>query len=134
MDAPAGAENSDSDVMVVEPVQSGFRSDGIDDLSGIKPFFFSSLRIKLSALRGLIPLGLDETSSTSPAPGAALRTIGFSANNKQGLRANNRAENLHQPVRRRELRKMGGTQNTQVRSALCSFHAAVSTPSMFNDT
>ena len=34
--------------------------------------------------------------------GAALRTIGFSGRHEQGLRANNRAENSHQPVRRRE--------------------------------
>jgi putative transposase len=39
--------------------------------------------------------------------GAALRTIGFSGRHEQGLRANNRAENSHQPIRRRE-RKMGG--------------------------
>ena len=50
--------------------------------------------------------------------GAALRTIGFSGQHEQGLRANNRAENSHQPVRQRE-RKMGGLQITQVRSALC---------------
>ena len=37
--------------------------------------------------------------------GAALRTIGFSGQHEQGLRANNPAENSHQPVRRRE-RKM----------------------------
>ena len=34
--------------------------------------------------------------------GAALREIGFSGS-QQGLRANNRAENSHQPVRRRIL-------------------------------
>src|ERR1700745_1865630 len=39
--------------------------------------------------------------------GAALREIGFSRRHEQGLRANNRAENSHQPVRRRE-RKMQG--------------------------
>ena len=32
--------------------------------------------------------------------GAALREIGFSGSHEQGLRANNRAENSHQPVRR----------------------------------
>jgi transposase-like protein len=37
--------------------------------------------------------------------GAALREIGFSGLPEQGLRANNRAENSHQPLRRRE-RKM----------------------------
>jgi transposase-like protein len=39
--------------------------------------------------------------------GAALREIGFSGLHEQGLRANNRAENSHQPLRRRE-RKMQG--------------------------
>jgi putative transposase len=34
--------------------------------------------------------------------GAALREIGFSGLHEQGLRANNRAENSHQPLRRRE--------------------------------
>jgi putative transposase len=34
--------------------------------------------------------------------GAALRELGFSGSHKQGLRANNRAENSHQPIRRRE--------------------------------
>ena len=34
--------------------------------------------------------------------GAALREIGFSRRHEQGLRVNNRAENSHQAVRRRE--------------------------------
>ena len=42
--------------------------------------------------------------------GAALQTIGFSVQHKQGLRTNNRAENSHQPVRRRE-RKMGASNH-----------------------
>ena len=37
--------------------------------------------------------------------GAARKAIGLTARHEQGLRANNRAENSHQPVRRRE-RKM----------------------------
>ena len=47
---------------------------------------------------------------------AAFRRLGLTAKHDQGLRANNRAENSHQPVRRRE-RKMqrfkspGGTQH-----------------------
>jgi putative transposase len=49
--------------------------------------------------------------------GAALQTIGFSGRHEQGLRANNRAENSHQPVRRRE-GKMGGLQITHVSSTL----------------
>jgi transposase-like protein len=59
--------------------------------------------------------------------GAALRTIGFSGQHEQGLRANNRAENSHQPVRRRE-RKMGRF------SALFRSMPPSTTPSMFNDT
>src|ERR1700758_4447748 len=39
--------------------------------------------------------------------GAALRELGFSRRHEQGLRANDRAENSHQPIRRRE-RKMQG--------------------------
>ena len=39
--------------------------------------------------------------------GAARREIGFSGLHEQGRRANNRAENSHQPLRRRE-RKMQG--------------------------
>ena len=37
--------------------------------------------------------------------GCAQRELGISGRHEQGLRKNNRAENLHQPVRRRE-RKM----------------------------
>ena len=56
--------------------------------------------------------------------GAALRTIGFSGQHEQGLRANNRAENSHQPVRRRE-RKMGRFKSPKSAQRFVSFHAAV---------
>ena len=56
--------------------------------------------------------------------GAALRTIGFSGQHEQGLRANNRAENSHQPVRRRE-RKMGRFKSCKSAQRFVSFHAAV---------
>ncbi len=56
--------------------------------------------------------------------GAALRTVGFSGRHEQGLRANNRAENSHQPVRRRE-RKMGGFKSSKSAQRFASFHAAV---------
>ena len=56
--------------------------------------------------------------------GAALRTIGFSGRHEQGLRANNRAENSHQPVRRRE-RKMGRFKSPKSTQRFVSFHAAV---------
>jgi transposase-like protein len=44
--------------------------------------------------------------------GAALRAIGFSGLHEQGLRANNRAENSHRPLRRRE-RKMQGFESAK---------------------
>ena len=56
--------------------------------------------------------------------GAALRTIGFSGQHEQGLRANKRAENSRQPVRRRE-RKMGGFKSPKSAQRFVSFHAAV---------
>jgi transposase-like protein len=56
--------------------------------------------------------------------GAALKTIGFSGRHEQGLRANNRAEISHQPVRRRE-RKMGGFKSVRSAQRFVSLHAAV---------
>jgi putative transposase len=56
--------------------------------------------------------------------GAALREIGFSGLHEQGLRANNRAENSHQPVRRRE-RKMQGFKSAKSAQCFVSVHAAV---------
>ena len=55
---------------------------------------------------------------------AALRTIGFSGRHEQGLRSNNRAENSHQPVRRRE-RKMQGFKSPKSAQRFVSVHAAV---------
>jgi len=43
---------------------------------------------------------------------------------EQGLRANNRAENSHQPLRRRE-RKMQGFKSTKSAQRFVSVHAAV---------
>jgi len=56
--------------------------------------------------------------------GAALRELGFLGSHKQGLRANNRAENSHQPVRRRE-RKMQGFKSAKSAQRFVSVHAAV---------
>ncbi len=56
---------------------------------------------------------------------AAARTaIGMSARHEQGLRANNRAENSHQPVRRRE-RKMQRFKSLGSAQRFLSVHAAV---------
>src|ERR1700692_179529 len=56
--------------------------------------------------------------------GAALQTIGFSGRHEQGLRANNRAENSPQPVRRRE-RKMQGFKSPASAQRFVAIHAAV---------
>src|SRR6516162_2356237 len=56
--------------------------------------------------------------------GAALRELGFSGSHEQGLRANNRAENSHQPIRRRE-RKMQGFKSARSAQRFVSVHAAV---------
>ena len=56
--------------------------------------------------------------------GAALQVIGYSGHHEQGLRANNRAENPHQPVRRRE-RKMQGFKSAASAQRFVSVHAAV---------
>jgi putative transposase len=56
--------------------------------------------------------------------GAALREIGFSGLHKQGPRANNRAENSHQPLRRRE-RKMQGFKSAKSAQCFVSVHAVV---------
>ena len=56
--------------------------------------------------------------------GAALRKIGFSSLHEQGPRVNNRAENSHQPIRRRE-RKMQGFKSTKSAQRFVSVHAAV---------
>ena len=53
--------------------------------------------------------------------GAALREIGFSGLHEQGLRANNRAENSHQPLRRRE-RKMQGFKSAELAQRFVSVH------------
>ena len=55
---------------------------------------------------------------------AALQVIGFSGQHEQGLRANNLAENSHQPVRRRE-RKMQGFKSAASAQRFVSVHAAV---------
>jgi len=56
---------------------------------------------------------------------AAARTaLGMTARHEQGLRANNRAENSHQPVRRRE-RKMQRFKSPGSAQRFLSVHAAV---------
>ena len=56
--------------------------------------------------------------------GAAKSEIGLSARHEQGLRKNNRAENSHQPTRRRE-RKMQRFKSPGSAQRFLSVHAAV---------
>jgi putative transposase len=55
---------------------------------------------------------------------SARRKLGLSARHEQGLRKNNRAENSHQAVRRRE-RKMQGFKSSGSAQRFLSMHAAV---------
>jgi putative transposase len=55
--------------------------------------------------------------------GAAFAELGLTAQHEQGLRKNNRAENSHQPVRRRE-RKLQRFKATGSAQRLLSCHAA----------
>ena len=63
--------------------------------------------------------------------GAARSEMGLSACHEQGLRKNNRAENSHQPTRRRE-RKMHGSNRPDQPSASCPFTPPFTTRSMSN--
>jgi transposase-like protein len=56
--------------------------------------------------------------------GAALRHLGLGCHHEQGLRQNNRAENSHQVVRRRE-RKMQRFKSPASAQRFLSMHAAV---------
>jgi putative transposase len=65
--------------------------------------------------------------------GAALRQLGFTGRHDQGLLANNRAENSHQPVRRRE-RKMQGFKSAKSAQRSSPLTPPSTTPSMSNAT
>ncbi|GJD66808.1 IS6 family transposase ISApr5 [Methylobacterium frigidaeris] len=56
--------------------------------------------------------------------GAARRELQLSCRHEQGLRTNNRAENSHQPIRRRE-RKQQGFKSPGSAQRFVSMHAAV---------
>src|SRR5438105_5506633 len=65
--------------------------------------------------------------------GAAFRHLHLTCPHEQGLRKNNRAENSHQVVRRRE-RKMQRFKSARSAQRFLSIHAAVPTQSIFNAT
>jgi hypothetical protein len=81
-----------------------------------------------AALAARPALGFGARPGTTAEPrdrsyGAAKSEIRLSARHKQGLRMNNRAENSHQPTRRRE-RKMQRFKNAGSAQKYLSTHAA----------
>jgi transposase-like protein len=77
---------------------------------------------KLLKKQGFAPSVL--VTDKLPSYGAAKRELGLSAQYEQGLRKNNRAENSHQVVRRRE-RKMQGFKSPGFAQRFLSTHSAV---------
>jgi len=103
----------------------------VDSEGEVLEILVQSRRDKAAALRllrkllrrqGFIPTVI--VTDKLRSYGAALREIGFSGLHEQGLRANNRAENSHQPLRRRE-RKMQGFKTAKSAQRFVSVHAAV---------
>jgi len=77
---------------------------------------------KLLKKQGFAPSVL--VTDKLPSYRAAKRELGLSAQHEQGLRRNNRAENSHQVVRRRE-RKMQGFKSAGSAQRFLSTHSAV---------
>jgi len=77
---------------------------------------------KLLRKQGFTPKSL--TTDKLGSYGAGFRHLGLICPHQQGLRANNRAENSHQPVRRRE-RKMQRFKSAGSAQRFLSVHAAV---------
>src|ERR1700688_1274567 len=84
----------------------------------------AALRLMRKLLRklGFAPKLL--TTDKLGSYGAAFRHLGLACRHEQGLRANNRAENSHQAVRRRE-RKMQRFKSTGSAQRFLNLHAAV---------
>src|SRR5215211_6309791 len=77
---------------------------------------------KLLKKQGYAPTML--VTDKLPSYACARRELGLSARHEQGLRKNNRAENSHQVVRRRE-RKMQGFRSAGSAQRFLSSHSAV---------
>src|SRR5262249_8657897 len=84
----------------------------------------AALRLMRKLLRkqGFTPKSL--TTDKLGSYGAAFRQLGLTCRHQQGLRANNRAENSHQTVRRRE-RKMQRLKSAASAQRFLNMHAAV---------
>ena len=77
---------------------------------------------KLLRKQGFVPTRV--TTDKLPSYGAALRELHLTCRHEQGLRMNNRAENSHQVVRRRE-RKMQRFKSAASAQRFLSMHATV---------
>jgi transposase-like protein len=77
---------------------------------------------KLLKKQGFAPSML--VTDKQPSYGAARRELSLSARYEQGLRENNRAENSHQLVRRRE-RKLQGFKSVGPAKRFLSMHSAI---------
>src|ERR1700746_1317948 len=77
---------------------------------------------KLLRKQGFVPQQV--TTDKLRSYGAAFRHLGLSCHHEQDLRKNNRAENSHQVVRRRE-RKMQRFKSAASAQCFLSMHAAV---------
>jgi transposase-like protein len=87
----------------------------------------TKLMVKLLRRQGFAPTRIVTDKLRSYA--AAFRSLGLTATHDSGLRANNRAENSHQPVRRRE-RKQQHFKSPG--SAQCFFAVHVATCNTFH--
>ena len=103
----------------------------VDSEGEVLDFLIQSKRNKAAALKlmrkllkthGFAPRVIVTDKLRSYA--SAFRELGLSARHEQGLRKNNRAENSHQPVRRRE-RKMQRFKSPGSAQRFLSVHAAV---------
>ncbi len=103
----------------------------VDAEGEVLDFLIQSKRDKPAALKLMWKLlrkhGISPTAIVTdklPSYGAALRELGLSRRHETGGRKNNRAENSHQPVRRRE-RKMQRFKSAGSAQRFLSIHAAV---------
>ena len=103
----------------------------VDAEGEVLDFLIQSKRDKPAALKLMRKLlrkhGISPTAIVTdklPSYGAALRELGLSRRHETGGRKNNRAENSHQPVRRRE-RKMQRFKSAGSAQRFLSIHAAV---------
>ncbi len=103
----------------------------VDAEGEVLDFLIQSKRNKAAALKlmrkllkrhGVLPAAI--VTDKLPSYGAALREMGLARTHETGWRKNKRAENSHQPVRRRE-RKMQRFKSADSAQRFLSIHAAV---------